>query len=33
MIIKLNSNVSPCVIVPAESRDYLFLVLPVRTFQ
>lgn len=30
---KFNTNVSPCVIVPKEGTDYLYLVLPVRMFQ
>ena len=29
---RFNSNVSPCVISPADGDDYLYLVLPVRTF-
>lgn len=29
---KFNSNLSPCVISPAEGDDYVYLVLPVRTF-
>ena len=28
---KLNSNISPCVLVPTEGEDFLYLVLPVRT--
>ena len=27
-----NSNVSPCVVRPIEGEDYLYLILPVRTF-
>ena len=30
-IIKLNSNITPCVLVPTEGEDFLYLVLPVRT--
>ena len=30
-IIKLNSNITPCVLVPTEGDDFLYLVLPVRT--
>jgi len=30
IVMKFNSGVSPCVIVPAEGDDYLFMVLPVR---
>ena len=30
-LIKLNSNISPCVLVPTEGEDFLYLVLPVRT--
>ncbi len=30
-LIKLNSNISPCVLVPTSGDDFLYLVLPVRT--
>lgn len=30
---KFNSNVSPCVFLPKEGEDFLYLILPVRTFQ
>lgn len=30
-LIKLNSNISPCVLVPTEGEEFLYLVLPVRT--
>ena len=33
MCMKLNTSVSPCVIVPKEGNEYLYLVLPVRVFQ
>jgi DNA polymerase III sliding clamp (beta) subunit (PCNA family) len=29
--IKLNNAISPCVITPLDDKDYLHLVLPVRT--
>ena len=30
-LLNLNSNISPCVLVPTEGEDFLYLVLPVRT--
>ena len=30
-LFQLNSNISPCVLVPTEGEDFLYLVLPVRT--
>lgn len=30
---KMNTNVSPCVISPRENEKYLYLILPVRVFQ
>ena len=32
VLMRFNSNVSPCVIAPEEGDDYLYLVLPVRVF-
>ena len=32
VLMRFNSNVSPCVIVPQEGEKYLYLVLPVRVF-
>ena len=32
VVMRFNSNVSPCVLCPAEGEAYLYLVLPVRTF-
>ena len=32
VVMRFNSNVSPCVICPTEGEAYLYLVLPVRTF-
>ena len=33
LCMKFNSNVSPCVVVPQEGDQYLYLILPVRVFQ
>lgn len=33
LCMNMNSNVSPCVFVPAEGDSFLYLVLPVRVFQ
>ena len=33
LMMKFNSNVSPCVVVPREGDEYLYLILPVRVFQ
>ena len=33
MCMKFNSSVSPCVVVPQNGDDYLYLILPVRVFQ
>ena len=33
LCIKLNSSVSPCVIVPKDGDEFLYLILPVRVFQ
>lgn len=33
LFMKFNSNVSPCVVVPQEGDDFLYLILPVRVFQ
>ena len=33
LCMKFNSSVSPCVVVPREGDEYLYLILPVRTFQ
>ena len=30
-LLNLNYNISPCVLVPTEGEDYIYLVLPVRT--
>ena len=32
VVMRFNSNVSPCVLCPVEGEKYLYLVLPVRTF-
>lgn len=32
IVLRFNSNVSPCVICPAEGDRYLYLALPVRVF-
>ena len=32
LCLRLNSNVSPCVISPVEGDQYLYLILPVRVF-
>ena len=32
VVMRFNSNVSPCVICPTEGESYLYLVLPVRVF-
>lgn len=32
VLLRFNSNVSPCVVLPTEGEAYLYLVLPVRTF-
>lgn len=32
IVMRFNSNVSPCVICPTEGENYLYLVLPVRVF-
>ena len=32
VVMRFNSNVSPCVLCPTEGEGYLYLVLPVRTF-
>jgi DNA polymerase-3 subunit beta len=32
LCMRFNSNVSPCVICPAEGDQYVYLVLPVRVF-
>ena len=32
VVMRFNSNVSPCVLCPVEGESYLYLVLPVRTF-
>lgn len=32
VVMRFNSNVSPCVVCPTEGESYLYLVLPVRTF-
>ena len=33
LCMKFNSSVSPCVVVPQNGEDYLYLILPVRVFQ
>lgn len=33
LCMKFNTNVSPCVVVPQQGNDYLYLILPVRVFQ
>ena len=33
LLMKFNSNVSPCVVVPRDGDEYLYLILPVRVFQ
>ena len=33
LLMKFNTNVSPCVVVPPEGDSYLYLILPVRVFQ
>ncbi len=33
LCMKFNSSVSPCVVVPQQGDDYLYLILPVRVFQ
>jgi DNA polymerase-3 subunit beta len=30
---KFNSNISPCVVVPENGDDFIYLILPVRVFQ
>ena len=32
VVMRFNSNVSPCVICPTQGERYLYLVLPVRVF-
>ena len=32
VIIRFNSNVSPCLFCPVEGDEYLYLALPVRVF-
>ena len=32
VVMRFNSNVSPCVVCPTEGESYLYLVLPVRVF-
>ena len=32
IVMRFNSNVSPCVICPTQGERYLYLVLPVRVF-
>ena len=32
VVMRFNSNVSPCVVCPTQGEAYLYLVLPVRTF-
>ncbi len=32
IVMRFNSNVSPCVVCPTEGENYLYLVLPVRVF-
>ena len=32
VVMRFNSNVSPCVVCPTEGDAYLYLVLPVRVF-
>ena len=32
IVMRFNSNVSPCVVCPVEGDGYLYLVLPVRVF-
>lgn len=33
LVMKFRTNISPCVFVPPEGDDYLYLILPVRIFQ
>ena len=33
LCMKFNSSVSPCVVVPQNGDDYIYLILPVRVFQ
>ena len=33
LCMKFNSNISPCVVVPESGDDFIYLILPVRTFQ
>ena len=33
LCMKFNSNISPCVVVPENGDDFIYLILPVRTFQ
>ena len=33
LCMKFNSSVSPCVVVPQQGDEYLYLILPVRVFQ
>ncbi len=33
LCMKFNSNVSPCVVVPENGDDFIYLILPVRVFQ
>ena len=32
VVLKFNTNVSPCVVTPKEGDDYVYLILPVRVF-
>jgi len=32
LCMKFNSNISPCVVVPESGDDFIYLILPVRTF-
>ena len=33
LFMKFNSNISPCVVVPESGDEFIYLILPVRTFQ
>jgi len=33
LCMKFNSSISPCVVVPEKGDDFIYLILPVRTFQ
>ena len=33
LCMKFNSNISPCVVVPENGDDFIYLILPVRVFQ